>query len=375
MAKIKLLHCADLHLGSEISSLEDKAGERRGELLKTFRKIVNICENKNIDVLAIAGDLFEGSNVDPNTIASVKESLSYIKNTIVAISPGNHDYVSIDSPYMDEDWPENVIIFNSKLEKVEFPEKELCIWGAGFTSTYVNDSLLGEIQEVNDKYINLCVLHGEIVSNSQVSRYNPITENQLKNSNMDYVALGHIHKCSSILKAGSTSFAYSGCPEGRGFDELDEKGVYIGTLYKGNANMEFRKTGSRMFQALLIDITGLSSDLEIEKAVLNEIKNVYGKGYEENLYKVSLRGTVPEWYTPTIDFITQNLRDMVYYLKIYDETRVEVDFEELKKESSLKGIFVRKMMDKIELMKENNDYEGVQMLERALNIGIKAFEG
>ena len=43
---------------------------------------------------------------------------------------------------------------------------------------------------------------------------------------MDYIALGHRHSFSGINIAGRTHFAYSGCPQGRGFDELDEKGKY-----------------------------------------------------------------------------------------------------------------------------------------------------
>ena len=42
---------------------------------------------------------------------------------------------------------------------------------------------------------------------------------------MDYIALGHIHKFSGIKRIGNTYYAYSGCPEGRGFDEEGDKGI------------------------------------------------------------------------------------------------------------------------------------------------------
>ena len=72
MEKIRVLHCADLHLGSEFAAVPERARERRQELLRTVRNIIEICRQQQIDLLLIAGDLFEGSNVDPATVQSVK---------------------------------------------------------------------------------------------------------------------------------------------------------------------------------------------------------------------------------------------------------------------------------------------------------------
>ena len=60
----------------------------------------------------------------------------------------------------------------------------------------------------------------------------PITAEQVRASGLTYLALGHIHKGGSF-QAGNTLCAWCGCPMGRGFDELDQKGVNIVTLDNG----------------------------------------------------------------------------------------------------------------------------------------------
>ena len=272
MNQIKILHCSDFHLGAELSSIGNQAKQRREEILLTFYCIVSICKEENIELLLVAGDLFEGSNTDRNIINSVKESLSSIPNTIVAIAPGNHDYVSIDSPFADGVWPENVHIFQSALESIDFKEKGLRLWGAGFTSTYVNHSLLIEMNIPDDDIINICVMHGDLVAENQTSNYNPISPALIRFSGMDYLALGHIHKRTEVLQSGAAHYAYCGCPEGKGFDELDEKGIYIGTITKGRVDLAFRPVSRRMNLEVHVDIGSAVTNNEVADIVIHTIQ-------------------------------------------------------------------------------------------------------
>lgn len=374
MNQIKILHCADLHLGAELSSIGTHARERREEILITFYRIVSICKEEEIALLLIAGDFFEGSNTDKNTVKSVKEALAQIPNTIVAIAPGNHDYVSIDSPYAETDWPENVHVFQSGLESITFEEKGLRLWGAGFTSTYVTQPLLHETDIPQDDLVNICVLHGDLVAENQPSNYNPITPTQIRFSGMDYLALGHIHKRTDILQSGATHYAYCGCPEGKGFDELDEKGVYIGTVSKGRVELTFRSVCRRMNLEVHVDIGGAATNNEVAEIVTHTIKQKYGAQYAEHLYKVILVGALDAGFTPDCVAIALRLQSDLYFIKIKDETHIAIDFDELAKETSLKGIFVRKMLDKLNNSLEHHKEQEASQYRRALYIGIKAFD-
>lgn len=374
MNQIKILHCADFHLGAELSSIGSHAKQRREEILITFYRIVTICKEEDIELLLIAGDLFEGSNTDRNIINSVKEALASIPNTIVAIAPGNHDYVSIDSPFADGVWPENVHIFQLGLESIEFREKGLRLWGAGFTSTYVNQPLLVETDIPEDDKINICVMHGDLVAENQTSNYNPISPALIRLSGMDYLALGHIHKRTTVLQSGGTQYAYCGCPEGKGFDELDEKGVYIGTITKGRADLAFRPVCKRMNLEVHVDISSAATNTEVAEIAIHTIKNQYGEKFAEHLYKVILEGALDAGFAPDCVAIALRLQNALYFIKIRDATHLAINFEELAKETSLKGIFTRKMLDKLNQSLESNREQEALQYKRALYIGIKAFD-
>lgn len=375
MSKIKILHCADIHIGAELSSIGNKARQRKEEILMTFDNIVSICKDENIKLLLIAGDLFQSSNMDNDIIRDVKKSLKNIPDTIVAIAPGNHDYIAIDSPFLNEDWPDNVHIFKSKLSAIEFKELGVRVWGAGFTSTYVTSPLLDVVDVPSDDMINICVIHGDLISENQTSKYNPISLTQIRFSDMDYIALGHIHKRSQVLKAKNTYYSYCGCPEGQGFDELGEKGVYIGTIAKGNCDLEFRPICKRMNVELDVDISGAHTNNEVAEIVFKTIEIKYGKLYSKHLYKIILEGALDANFRLDFEAVGIRLENKVYFIKFCDETHIEIDINTLAKEASLKGIFVRKIIDKINKSIDSGNDVSVQQYRKALYIGLKAFDG
>ena len=48
-----------------------------------------------------------------------------------------------------------------------------------------------------------------------------------KEKNIDYLALGHVHEYRSGQLDGRGVWAYSGCPEGRGFDETGKNAFAV----------------------------------------------------------------------------------------------------------------------------------------------------
>ena len=296
----------------------------------------------------------------------------------MAISPGNHDYVSLDSPFQDKDWPDNTIIFNGDFESKVFHDKGFAIHGFGFESTYVREGKIAPIREEHKNLINLCVVHGDLVSGLSESTYHPITEKILQESRMDYVALGHIHKRTEILRTGNTYYAYSGCPDGRGFDELEEKGVYLGWVSKGRADMAFVPMSSRLFLEESIDISGETTTSSVEKMVIQVLKEKYKDDYPRHYYKIRLVGSLPEDHSVYFEALEGNLKEILYYVKLREETRIDVNLEALAEESSLKGIFVKKMLEKIEEERNSqkiNTSQEVEKLEKALDYGLRAFDG
>ena len=58
---MRLLHTADLHIGAELSYLDNLAESRKYEVLEVFRNICSLCVKENVEFCLIAGDLFDSN--------------------------------------------------------------------------------------------------------------------------------------------------------------------------------------------------------------------------------------------------------------------------------------------------------------------------
>lgn len=366
MNSVKILHTADLHLGSARTGV--KGG--KAEIENTFFKIINLCKTENVDFLLIAGDLFDTPFVSPEDSSKILSMMAQIPETTIVISPGNHDCACPGSIYLKCRFPENVVVFTSFCEYKDFPEKGVRIWGAGFTDRFEKIPLLQNTESGSSDFINIGVLHGDIVSQSSTSVYNPITLTAIEDSGFDYLALGHIHKRSEIQHAGNTSFSYSGCPDGMGFDEPGSHGVYLGTVSKNSCDLKYIELSSRQYIIESVDVSKCKNSFDVSNAVLAYIKNTYGEDYTRNLYRLHLTGNV------SVDTVIQPaqiraaLTESFDYIEVFDKTDTDIsDLSTFLNETSLRGIFVKKMLERI---KNSSPKEQLEY-KNALKIGLRAF--
>ena len=222
---LKILHSADWHLDSPFLGFSEQQRQFLKEQPRTIPgKVAELCRKEDCDLVLLAGALFDGE--------AKKETLDLLKRELencgvpVLIAPGNHDYCGDGSPWREESWPENVFLFTGGLESVTIQGLNCRIYGAAFQSMDCPSLLEGFQAQGDDKYC-IAVLHGDPLQRN--SPYNPITNAQVRNSTLDYLALGHVHKAGAF-RSGETLCAWPGCPMGRGWDETGEKGVCIVTL-------------------------------------------------------------------------------------------------------------------------------------------------
>ena len=211
---MKILHSADWHLDAPLQGYE----ELKETLLCVPGRIAELCRREGCDLVLLAGDLFDGSYTQ-KSYRAVYDALEEMQ-VPVFISPGNHDFITPESPYIQEKWPENVHIFRlNQVEKVSLPG--VTVWGAGYTAMDCPGLLSGF--QADAAGLQIGIFHGDIFPRSP---YCPITKKQVEESNLHYLALGHIHK-GDFFTAGNTLCAFPGCPMGKDFGESGEKGVYI----------------------------------------------------------------------------------------------------------------------------------------------------
>ena len=94
MPSFSFVHTADLHLDSPFSVLSldnpELASSLRSATFEAFEKIANICLEKRVDFLLVAGDTFEDNAIERVLIQRVADLLAEFPGPVYVI-PGNHD--------------------------------------------------------------------------------------------------------------------------------------------------------------------------------------------------------------------------------------------------------------------------------------------
>lgn len=358
----QFLHAADFHLDSAFGALPAaQAAARRRESRELPFRLAEEVNEHGVDLVLLSGDLFDSTGAYRETREQLAEALGRMQSQ-VCIAPGNHDFAGRNSPWETENWPENVHIFRtSTMEAVEFPQWDVVVHGAGFTGPEQATGLLTGFSAPQDGHVHMGVLHGEIEPSE--NRYNPISKAEIANSGLAYLALGHIHKRTEPLRFGRTLCAWPGCPEGRGFDELGEKGVYRGCVDEnGEVSLTFVPFAKRRYASLEVDVTDADPRTAIERALPPDTAS--------DLYRIALTGETGEGGVDA-NALQEALSDRFYALEIRDHTRLAEDLWARAEEDSLRGLFLRELRQKLS---RTADEEEREKITRAARFGLAALD-
>ena len=337
---MKILHTADWHLDAPMNGMgEENAQLLRQELRKIPERIAKLCKSEKCDLLIIAGDLFDGAYT-AESMTAVRSSLANLDIPVV-IAPGNHDFITDNSPYIKEQWPDNVHIFTQPtMSAYALPSLDCVIYGAGYQSMDC-PGLLKNFHAQDDARWKIGVLHGEV--NNASSNYCPITRHQLQESGLDYLALGHIHKAGS-LKAGDALCAWPGCPMGRGFDELGAKGVLLVQL-----DQQIKVSSIPLDTPRFYD-----EEVEAGDDAKVALSTILPAVESSDFYRITLTG-----YSAGVDLdALRREYPHIANLWLWDETIPEVDLWQNIDTDSLEGVY-------FSLLKEASDSDSDILARRA----------
>ncbi len=357
---MKIIHCSDLHLDSKMESNLDnkKAKERRDEILMTYQKMVQYAQDMAVRVIIIAGDMFDRRNVSLKTRNIVLDSINSHPNIDFVYLAGNHDEANFISNL--ETIPGNLKLFNSN-EWITYKYGKVTIAGieSDKLGKQINNTLI-----LNKNDINIVVLHGQELETNMKYKHGIINLKALKNNNIDYLALGHIHTFKQEKLDNRGIYCYSGCLEGRGFDECGEKGFVLLDIDEENMKIEskFVPFAMRRLYEINVDVSEAITTSDAEKMIDEATKNIE----EEALVKIVLNGDVDLNSERDIDFLEKKYNKMFYFAKICDETTLKIDYMSYKNDASLKGEFIRLVM-KQDLTDEEK--------QKIIMTGIKAIRG
>ncbi|HKM34481.1 MAG TPA: metallophosphoesterase [Lachnospiraceae bacterium] len=365
---MKIIHCADLHLDSKMTAnlTSEQARERQAELLNTFKKMIAYAKGMQVKAIIIAGDLYDKKSISRAARNTFYDAIVENSEIDFYYLQGNHDADSFLNSL--EDVPQNLKIFSNEWKTYvvnENGKKNITITGVELNQE--NSNLIYSSLVLNTDLFNIVTLHGQDAEHIAKEKVEVIALSQLKNKGIDYLALGHVHAYKEGPLDRRGTYCYCGCLEGRGFDECGEHGFVLIDIDEEtrNCTRTFIPAASRNLYTVEVDVSGCMTTSDISNRVRTTLDK---RGIEKkHLVKIVLVGSVDVECEKNIHYLTKEFETRFYFLKIYDETKIKVDYQEFRLDESLKGEFVRTVMSTMDISEEE---KGI-----IIRYGIQALAG
>ncbi len=323
---MKFIHCADLHLGSKIEGLPaDKSQERRAEVRAAFRRIVKYARGVGASAIILAGDVFDGDRPLKRDKQFFYETVKNNPDLDFLYLRGNHD---VEESYT-EDGLANLKTFSDEWRYYDYGGVTV----AGIEIGETNSSSLYSSLKLDAGRKNIVVMHGQVGSGKR-----EIDLIKLKNRNIDYLALGHIHSYRQAKLDGRGVYAYSGCPEGRGFDEIGEKG-FVELDVGEEITARFVPQSQRVISEYSVDV----SDIDGVYSACDKVSREVGS-HPSGIARINLCGEIGFDGDGLAREAEKQLAGDFYFLTVKDKTVRKFDLQVLKADSSLKGEFIRTVL-------------------------------
>ncbi|MBO4251911.1 MAG: DNA repair exonuclease [Clostridia bacterium] len=330
---MKIIHTSDLHLDSRIDTLPpDKSKIRRDEILLTFEKLCEYAEKEKVCAVIIAGDAFDTARVSKKAAERFVAAISRAKNTDFLYLSGNHD-VEFLSAYR-EMLPANFKAFNKGWTKYKYGEVTI----SGITLDKYNAPFVYDGLKLDENDINIVCMHGQVLGYRSEEAAETVSIPMLKNKNIDYLALGHIHSYSQGKIDERGEYAYSGCLDGRGFDETGVKGFVLLETDGKKLNKTFVPFCSRVFYEKEFSVEKESSFYAFRHKVIDALRDECN---ERSIIKVIIKGSHGADFIVDKDDLTARLNENFFFGKVYDRSTVVIREEDYALDKSVRGEFVR----------------------------------
>ena len=357
---MKIIHCADIHADSRMGThfSKDAADRRRNEIAESFERMVDYAGKNDVRAIIIAGDLFD-------TKETLHKQIKKRIGHVICQNPqidflylrGNHDE---DLSFLSEEKPANLKTFK-KGQWTSYSYDDIKIYGQELSDSLPLSVYTGLNPEAD--CVNIVVMHGQVAEYKAKDGAPVISLPKLANKNIDYLALGHIHdyKIEKLDKRGVWS--YSGCLEGRGFDECGKKGFVLLDIKDKKIKADFIPDCSRTVSEIQVELSGSMSYSQIMSAVEAALQSLSA----DDIVQVDLTGEISEDTDIEISSYEKALQGRFFYIRFKDRTEAIIDYKKYEKDLSLKGEFIRLVKADEKLTDEEKS--------KIIMTGIKALAG
>lgn len=364
MAKsLTFIHAADLHLGAPFRGFralsEAWAKKFVHAIASSYARVVDAAISHKVDFVVIAGDIFDTAHASYADYRCFFDGLQRLNeaNIPVYMCSGNHDpLVSWQDNFFE--LPPNTIMFPADKPGFEVYERDgepmALIGGRGYqyhTWPVDKDIAQGitraEAERATGVQAPFCVavLHTGLHIDREKA---PTKPSQLLSSNIDYWALGHIHR-KYVHPVDDPKLVFSGCIQGRDIRETGERGVFKVTLSEDAPNkLEFIPTASIVWKAMDVDVNRCTSIGDIVDKTIREMFRENSKIHcEEMCVRITLRGESELHRALQKQGVLEDMRHdineqcpLFFCDALLDKTKAPIDKDALTNEALFPSVFL-----------------------------------
>ncbi len=370
---VRFIHLADLHLGARPAYLGERAEERSRDFEAAFKRAVDFaCDPSNaIDLVLIAGDLFDSHNPEERLVALAESQFQKIADAgkRAVLIAGTHDsYRYPDCIYRVRSFPGVEILTDPNIAKphtITVRDVPVHLYGMSWDSR-TSRPPYDEFKRQDMPGIHIALLHGSIKGNPEwelESRDIPLSLEQLGQTGMHYVALGHYHNFREE-RPGGVTVVYPGTLEGRKFGENGPRHLVVVEIEGDAVGVEPVRFNQRTLEEERINFA-LQNILTPEDL----IREIEQRAKPNLILRLILDG--PSEFFIKEEVLKERVREKLFHLELDDETTTfdSVLIRRFEEERTIRGLFVRRMQEQI---RSAHDEERA-LYEHALKIGLEQF--
>lgn len=353
---IRLLHLADLHIGYAANRLGDRAEERSREFSRSLERAIDFAMNDDnrIDAVLFAGDVFDRHNPEPDVVDFFRNQcrrLAAVDKPAFLI-PGNHDaFFYPDCVYHLEKFPGLRLLQAPNIgepESVIIRGETVHFYGMAHQPG-LSRPPYDEFKAVDLPGYHVALLHGSLLLDPRWEEnqlFVPIRAERLRESGMDYIALGHFHDYKNVGNTGRP-IVYCGSLERKRTFERADRVLVIAELNETGTRVETFSFDARPYVEVEIDVFGVDEDAV--EVLADRIRQKVPHGaIAFVIFSGATANPLP------LAALQKVLQDDFFHLEFDDQTFIwqSEQILRLAEEPTVRGVFVRRMREKIEQASE-----------------------
>jgi exonuclease SbcD len=375
---LRVLHTADVHLGARHADLGEQAAAQRERQFAAFKATVDLAIAEPVDLLLVAGDLFD-SNVQPRR--SVERVAAELRRLVEArirtvLIPGTHDCYDRASIYRTYDLPALAGAVGSDLLTILTPERpsvalkalDVVVHGTVFATKRAPHSPLRDLavgQEPGATW-HIGMVHGSIAIPGQTDGDEVVvTAEEIGATGLDYLALGHWHS-TSRGRAGTTTYAYSGAPEPIALHQDRAGMVLLITLDVRNGKKSIdvaeRRVGRTRFEKVELDAPGIASQPAL-------IDLLAARADPDLVLDVRIIGVRPDELDLHIEEVEAALAGQFLKIRVRDRSAPALSQGPIPPPDTILGAFIRDVEAQVAEHEAAGDDQAASELRDALRLG------